>query len=80
MSRRNRLVKVVTAIAAFTLLATACGDDEEPAAPVVVDTSAIEAEAAAAQAQADAAQAAADDAAATAAEALAALEQAQAGR
>ena len=78
MSRRNRLVKVVTAIAAFTLLATACGDDEEPAAPVVVDTSAIEAEAAAAQAQADAAQAAADDAAATAAEALAALEQAQA--
>ncbi len=82
MSRRNRLVKVFTVIAAFALLATACGDDDP--APTV-DTSAVEAEAAAAQAQADAAtseaaaaQAAADDAAAQAAEALAALEQAQA--
>ncbi|MDE0667129.1 MAG: hypothetical protein OXH67_16180 [Acidimicrobiaceae bacterium] len=82
MSRRNRLVKVVTAIAALSLLAAACGDDE-PAA--VVDTSAIEAEAAAAQSEAEsahaeahAAQEAADAAAAQAAEALAAFEQAQA--
>ena len=82
MSRRTRLVKVVVAIAALSLLATACGDDE-PAA--VVDTSAIEAEAAAAQseaesahAEAQAAQEAADAAAAQAAEALAAFEQAQA--
>jgi len=43
---------VVAAIAALSLLAAACGDDE----PVTVDTSAIEAEAAAAQSQADAAQ------------------------
>ncbi len=76
MFRRNRLVEVIAALAAFSLLAAACGDDDAPAP--VVDTSAVEAEAAAAQAQADAAQAAADAAAAQAAEALAALEQAQA--
>ena len=75
MSRRNRLVQAVAAIAVLSLMAAACGDDAEP---TVVDTSAVEAEAAAAQAQADAAQAAADAAAAQAAEALAALEQAQA--
>ncbi len=74
--------RVVAAMAVFTLIASACGDDE-PAAP---DTSAADAaalaqaqaDAASAQAEADAAAAEADAAAAAAAEAEAALEAAMA--
>lgn len=73
--------RVIAALAVFTLVASACGDDEE-AAP---DTSAADAalaqaqaDATAAQAEADAAAAEADAAAAAAAEAEAALEAAMA--
>lgn len=73
--------RVIAALAVFTLMASACGDDEE-AAP---DTSAADAalaqaqaDATAAQAEADAAAAEADAAAAAAAEAEAALEAAMA--
>ena len=70
--------RVIAALAVLTLIASACGGDDEPAAP---DTSAAdaaalaqaEAEAAAAQADADSAAAEADAAAAKAAEAEAAL-------
>ena len=77
--------RLIAALFVFTLVAAACGDDDEPAAP---DTSAAdaaalqaaqdeaaaaEAAAAAAQADADAAAAEADAAAAAAAEAEAAL-------
>ena len=58
--RRWRLLAVLLA---FTLVAAACGDDEEPAAP---DTSAADAAAAQAEAEATAAQADADAAAAEA--------------
>jgi peptide/nickel transport system substrate-binding protein len=78
--------RLIAALFVFTLVAAACGDDDEPAAPV--DTSAVEAaeaEAAAAEAEAAAAQAAAaeaeaeaDAAAAAAAEAQAALDAAMA--
>ena len=75
--------RVIAALAVFTLVASACGDDDEVAAP---DTSAAdaaalqqaEADADAAQAAADAAAAEADAAAAVAAEAEAALEAAMA--
>ena len=73
--------RVIAVLAVFTLMASACGDDEE-AAP---DTSAADAalaqaqaDAEAAQAEADAAAADADAAAAAAAEAEAALEAAMA--
>ncbi len=73
--------RVVAALAVFTLVASACGDDEV----AVPDTSAADAaleqaqaDAAAAQAEADAAAADADAAAAAAAEAEAALEAAMA--
>ncbi|MCY3618393.1 MAG: ABC transporter substrate-binding protein [Acidimicrobiaceae bacterium] len=73
--------RVIAALAVVTLVASACGDDEE-AAP---DTSAADAalaqaqaDATAAQAEADAAAAEADAAAAAAAEAQAALEAAMA--
>ena len=73
--------RVIAALAIFTLIASACGDDEA-AAP---DTSAADAalaqaqaDATAAQAEADAAAAEADAAAAAAAEAQAALEAAMA--
>ena len=68
--------RLLAALFVFTLLAAACGEDDEPAAP---DTSAADA-AALAQAQADAAaaQAEADDAAAEAADAAAAAEAAEA--
>ncbi len=73
--------RVIAILAVFTLMASACGDDEE-AAP---DTSAADAalaqaqaDATAAQAEADAAAAEADAAAAAAAEAEAALEAARA--
>ena len=75
--------RLLAALFVFTLVAAACGDDEEPAAP---DTSAAdaaalaeaEAAASAAQADADAAAADAEAAAAAAAEAEAALEAAMA--
>ena len=78
-----KFLRVLAALAVFTLVASACGDDDEVAAP---DTSAAdaaaleqaEADAAAAQAAADAAAADADAAAAVAAEAAAALEAAMA--
>ena len=68
--------RLLAALFVFTLIAAACGEDDEPAAP---DTSAADA-AALAQAQADAAaaQAEADDAAAEAALAAAAAEAAEA--
>ena len=80
MKSHARLWLILGALLAFALVATACGDDDEPAA---VDTSAAdaaEAEAAAAiaQAEADAAQAEADEAEAAAAEAAAAAAAAQA--
>ena len=81
--------RLLAALFVFTLVAAACGDDEEPAAP---DTSAAdaavaaaeagaaaaEADAAAAQAEADAAAAQAEAAAAAAADAEAALAEAMA--
>ncbi|MDE0666722.1 MAG: ABC transporter substrate-binding protein [Acidimicrobiaceae bacterium] len=73
--------RVIAALAVVTLVASACGDDEE----VAPDTSAADAalaqaqaDATAAQAEADAAAAEADAAAAAAAEAQAALEAAMA--
>lgn len=74
--------RVIAALAIFTLVASACGDDEEAAPDTsAADAAALEqaqADAAAAQAEADAAAADADAAAAAAAEAEAALEAAMA--
>ena len=74
--------RVIAALAVFTLVASACGDDEEAAPDTsAADAAALEqaqADAAAAQAEADAAAADADAAAAAAAEAEAALEAAMA--
>ena len=82
MKTRNTLIRLLVPLLALGLIAAACGDDDEPAAP---DTSAAdaaaaeaaaaeaEAEAAAAQAEADAAAAEAEAAAARAAEAEAEL-------
>ena len=74
--------RVIAALAVFTLVASACGDDEEAAPDTsAADAAALEqaqADAAAAQAEADAADADADAAAAAAAEAEAALEAAMA--
>ena len=87
MKTRNTLIRLLVPLLALGLIAAACGDDDEPAAP---DTSAAdaaaaeaaaaeaEAEAAAAQAEADAAAAEAEAAAARAAEAEAALAEAMA--
>ena len=89
MRTRITLVRLLVPLLALGLIAAACGDDEEPAAP---DTSAAdaaaaeaaaaqaaaEADAAAAQAEADAAAAEAQAAADRAAEAEAALEAAMA--
>ena len=80
LKNHSRLWMILGALLAFALVATACGDDEEPAA---VDTSAADAaaaDAAAAQAEADAAaaDAAAAEADAAAAEAAAAAAQAEA--
>lgn len=77
---RSWLGTLVAVLAAFTLIAAACGDDEEPApapAAPAVDTAALEAaqaDAEAAQADAEAAQAQASAAAEAAEEAEAALE------
>ena len=72
----NRLLRMLACLFVLAMVASACGDDEEPAAP---DTSAADAAALeAAQAQADAAAAEAEAAAAKAAEAEAALEAAMA--
>ena len=76
----KRLGVPLAAFFVLALVAASCGDDDEPAAPVV-DTSAVdaaEADAAAAQADADAARAEADAAAAAAADAEAALAEAAA--
>lgn len=74
--------RVIAALAVFTLVASACGDDEEAAPDTsAADAAALEqaqADAAAAQAEADAAAAEADEAAAAAADAEAALEAAMA--
>ena len=70
-----KLWRVLAALAVFTLIASACGGDDEEAAP---DTSAADAARAQAEADAAAAQAEADAAAAKAAEAEAALEAATA--
>ncbi|MDE0666319.1 MAG: ABC transporter substrate-binding protein [Acidimicrobiaceae bacterium] len=59
MKNHSRLWLILGALLAFALVATACGDDDEP---TVADTSAADAAAAEAQAEADAAQAAAADA------------------
>ena len=78
MKTRTTLVRLLVPLMALGLIAAACGEDDEPAAP---DTSAADtaaAEAAAAQAEADAAAAEADAAAARAAEAEAALDAAMA--
>ena len=73
-----KFLRVLAALAVFTLIASACGDDEEAAPDTsAADAAALqqaEADAAAAQAAADAAAADADAAAAVAAEAEAALE------
>ena len=77
---RSRLATLVAVLAAFTLVAAACGDDEEPApapAAPAVDTAALEAaqaDAAAALAEASAAAEAAAEAEAALAEAMAAAE------
>ena len=80
--------RLLAALFVLTLVAAACGDDDEPAAPdtsaadaaalaaAEADAAAAEAEAATAQAEADAAAAEADAAAAEAAEAAAAAEEA----
>ena len=86
MTKLTFTKRLLAALFVFSLVAAACGDDDEPAAPAV-DTAAVdqarseaaaaEADAAAAQAEADAAadaQAAAEAAAADAAAALAAAE------
>ena len=72
----NRLLRLLACLFVMGLLASACGDDEEPAAPATsaADTAALEA----AQAEADAAAAEAAEAAAKAAEAEAALKAAMA--
>ena len=73
--------RVIAALAVFTLVASACGDDEEAAPDTSAADAALEqaqADAAAAQAEADEAAAEADAAAAAAAEAEAALEAAMA--
>ena len=70
-----KLWRVLAALAVFTLIASACGGDDEEAAP---DTSAADAARAQAEADAAAAQAEADAAAEKAAEAEAALEAAMA--
>ena len=73
--------RVIAALAVFTLMASACGDDEEAAPDTSAADAALEqaqADAAAAQAEADEAAAEADAAAAAAAEAEAALEAAMA--
>ena len=82
--------RLIAALFVFTLVAAACGDDDEPAAPdtsaadaaalqaAEAEAAAAEAEAAAAQAEADAAAAAAEEAAAEAAAAEAALADAMA--
>ena len=82
--------RLLAALFVFTLVAAACGDDDEPAAPdtsaadaaalaaAEADAAAAEAEAATAQAEADAAAAEAAAAADAAAEAEAALEAAEA--
>ena len=82
MKTKKTLIRLLAPLLALGLIAAACGDDEEPAAP---DTSAAdaaaaaaEADAAAAQAEADAAAAEAEAAAARAAEAEAALAEAMA--
>ena len=72
----HRLLRLLACLCVLAVVASACGDDEEPAAP---DTSAADAAALAeAQAAADAAASEADAAAAKAAEAEAALEAAMA--
>ena len=82
--------RLIAALLVFTLVAAACGDDDEPAAPdtsaadaaalqaAEAEAAAAEAEAAAAQAEAGAAAAAAEEAAAEAAAAEAALADAMA--
>ena len=75
--------RLLAALFVFTLIAAACGEDDEPAAPdtSVADAAALaqaQADAAAAQAEADAAAAEAADAAAAAEAAEAALEDARA--
>ena len=89
MKTRKTLIRLLVPLLALGLIAAACGEDDEPAAP---DTSAAdaaaaeaaeaaaaaEADAAAAQAEADAAAAEAEAAAARAAEAEAALDAAMA--
>ena len=75
MKNHSRLWLILGALLTFALVATACGEDDEPAA---VDTASADAAAAAAQAEADAAQAEADAAAAQAAQAEADAAAAQA--
>ena len=76
----KRLLRLLACLCVLAVVASACGDDEEPAAPdTAPDTSAADAAALeAAQAEADAAAAEAAEAAAKAAEAEAALEAAMA--
>ena len=70
MKTRNTMIRLLVPLLALGLIAAACGDDEEPAAPDTSAADAAAAEAAAAQAEAEteaaAAQAAADEAAAEA--------------
>ena len=75
MRTRNTLVRLLVPLLALGLIAAACGEDDEPAAP---DTSAAEAAAAAAEADAATAQAAADTAAAEAEAAAARAAEAEA--
>ena len=87
MKTRTTLVRLLVPLMALGLIAAACGEDDEPAAPdtSAADTAAAEAaaaqaeaDAASAMAEADAAAAEADAAAARAAEAEAALDAAMA--
>ena len=81
--RTSRGRALVAVLLTFGLLASACGDDSEPATPAAAPddgaaAAAAQAEADAAQAEADAARAAAEEAEAAAADAEARLAEAQA--
>ena len=75
MKSKKTLIRLLAPLLALGLVAAACGDDDEPAAP---DTSAADAAAAAAEAEAAAAQAEADEAAAEAEAAAARAAEAEA--